>query len=76
MTNWYQPKMLLSIALKAVVSGTFGNYADKRELELNPHVPYERHVIPEYGHIDCIFGKNAYIDVYPFILKHLNKYCG
>src|ERR1700733_2499153 len=33
MTNWYQPTMLLNIALKAVISGTFGNYADKRELE-------------------------------------------
>jgi cholesterol oxidase len=34
---------------------------------------YERHVIPGYGHIDCIFGKNAATDVYPLILAHLNK---
>lgn len=34
---------------------------------------YERHVIPAYGHIDCIFGKNAAIDVYPHILRHLEK---
>lgn len=33
---------------------------------------YTRHVIPEYGHIDCIFGKNAAMDVYPYILKHLD----
>jgi len=33
MVNWYEPKMLLSIAMKAVISGTFGNYADRRELE-------------------------------------------
>jgi cholesterol oxidase len=32
---------------------------------------YNRHVIPGYGHIDCIFGKNAAKDVYPFILEHL-----
>jgi cholesterol oxidase len=32
---------------------------------------YRRHVIPDYGHIDCIFGKNAVKDVYPFILQHL-----
>jgi cholesterol oxidase len=32
---------------------------------------YTRHVIPGYGHIDCIFGKNAAQDVYPFILHHL-----
>jgi cholesterol oxidase len=36
---------------------------------------YERHVIPDYGHIDCIFGKNAADDVYPHILRHLEKTC-
>jgi cholesterol oxidase len=34
---------------------------------------YSRHVISGYGHIDCIFGKNAAVDVYPFILAHLEK---
>jgi cholesterol oxidase len=34
---------------------------------------YERHVIPGYGHIDCIFGKDAANDVYPHILEHLEK---
>ncbi|MCC2113169.1 MAG: alpha/beta fold hydrolase, partial [Hyphomicrobiales bacterium] len=34
---------------------------------------YARHVIPGYGHIDCIFGKNAAVDVYPLILRHLEK---
>ena len=32
---------------------------------------YKRHVIPGYGHIDCIYGKTAVKDVYPFILEHL-----
>jgi cholesterol oxidase len=32
---------------------------------------YSRSVIPGYGHIDCIFGKNAAADVYPFMLHHL-----
>ncbi len=32
---------------------------------------YKRHVIPGYGHIDCIFGKNAVNDVYPFFLEIL-----
>ncbi|MFY0567853.1 alpha/beta hydrolase [Archangium lansingense] len=32
---------------------------------------YSRRVIPEYGHIDCIFGKNAAKDVFPHILEHL-----
>ena len=34
---------------------------------------YSRQVIPRYGHIDCIFGKNAGKDVYPYILGHLDK---
>jgi cholesterol oxidase len=33
---------------------------------------YRRHVIPGYGHLDCIFGKLAAVDVYPLILEHLN----
>ena len=34
---------------------------------------YSRHVVPGYGHIDCMFGKNAVVDVYPMILEHLEK---
>jgi cholesterol oxidase len=33
---------------------------------------YNRHVIPGYGHIDCIFGKNAAQDVFPYILDALD----
>ncbi|HZT32890.1 MAG TPA: alpha/beta fold hydrolase [Bryobacteraceae bacterium] len=33
---------------------------------------YSRQVIPGYGHIDCIFGKDAARDVYPHILDHLD----
>lgn len=32
---------------------------------------YRRHVVPDYGHIDCIIGKNAWKDVYPLVLEHL-----
>jgi cholesterol oxidase len=32
---------------------------------------YRRHLIPHYGHLDCMFGKDAASDVYPFILEHL-----
>jgi cholesterol oxidase len=32
---------------------------------------YARHVIPAYGHIDCIYGKSAAQDVYPYMLSHL-----
>jgi len=41
--------------------------------EANGRQLYERHVIPGYGHIDCIFGKNAAKDVYPLIVAHLDK---
>jgi len=34
---------------------------------------YRRHEIPGYGHIDCIFGKNAATDVFPFIVDHLER---
>jgi cholesterol oxidase len=37
----------------------------------NPQVPYQRHEIPGYGHIDCIFGRDAARDVYPYILEQL-----
>ncbi|HUI57703.1 MAG TPA: alpha/beta fold hydrolase [Bryobacteraceae bacterium] len=32
---------------------------------------YTRHVVPGYGHIDCIYGKNAVNDIYPLMLSHL-----
>jgi cholesterol oxidase len=32
---------------------------------------YKRYVIPNYGHIDCIFGAHAARDVYPLVLKQL-----
>lgn len=34
---------------------------------------YSRRLIPGYGHIDTIFGKEAARDVYPYILEHLEK---
>ncbi len=34
---------------------------------------YSRILIPRYGHIDCIFGKNAAQDVYPYIVEHLES---
>ncbi|WP_118181670.1 GMC family oxidoreductase N-terminal domain-containing protein [Paraburkholderia phosphatilytica] len=35
---------------------------------------YERHVVDGYGHIDCIFGKTADVDVYPLIVRHLDAH--
>jgi cholesterol oxidase len=39
---------------------------------VNDPALYSREVIPGYGHIDCIFGKNAAVDVFPFIVEHLD----
>lgn len=41
--------------------------------QVNDPALYDRFVIPNYGHIDCIYGKNAAQDVYPKILEHLEK---
>ena len=41
--------------------------------EANGEQLYRRHVIAGYGHIDCIFGKNAARDVYPYILDQLEE---
>jgi cholesterol oxidase len=39
----------------------------------NPMIHYSRDVIPGYGHIDSIFGKDAARDVYPLILRHFEE---
>jgi cholesterol oxidase len=40
--------------------------------QANGDALYSRHVVPNYGHIDCIYGKNAVNDIYPLMLKHLD----
>ena len=45
----------------------------ERLSEANGRQLYERHVIPGYGHIDCIFGKNAARDIFPLVVAHLDK---
>jgi cholesterol oxidase len=44
-----------------------------RLAQANGRQLYERHVMPGYGHIDCIFGKTAATDVYPHIIAHLDR---
>lgn len=41
--------------------------------EKNGAALYSRRVIPGYNHIDCIFGRYAYRDVFPEILEHLEQ---
>ncbi len=35
---------------------------------------YQRHLLANYGHIDCIFGEQASRDVYPLMLNHLERF--
>jgi len=41
--------------------------------ERNDPALYDRRLVPGYGHIDCIFGKDASRDVYPLIVEHLER---
>jgi cholesterol oxidase len=42
----------------------------KRLADANGAHLYTRHEIPAYGHIDCIYGKNAARDVFPYVVQH------
>ncbi|MGW4640255.1 alpha/beta hydrolase family protein [Sphaerisporangium sp. NPDC004334] len=37
---------------------------------------HELHVLPGYGHIDPLIGKNAHVDVFPHILDFLKRHAG
>lgn len=43
MVNWYDPQQLTFTTLKTVISGVFGNFADKREMQaaLDPNIEPE-----------------------------------
>jgi cholesterol oxidase len=45
----------------------------ERLCETNGESLYDRFVVPRYGHIDCMFGKQAADDVFPLILQHLEE---
>jgi hypothetical protein len=36
-------------------------------------IQYRRRVVPDYGHLDCWMGRNAWKDVYPFILEEVDR---
>jgi cholesterol oxidase len=35
---------------------------------------FERHVIDGYGHIDCVFGKRAAVDVFPVVVRYFDAH--
>lgn len=36
-------------------------------------VMYRRRVVPDYGHLDCWMGRNAWKDVYPFVREEIDR---
>lgn len=36
-------------------------------------IQYRRRVVPEYGHLDCWMGRNAWRDVYPFVREEIDR---
>ena len=42
--------------------------------EAHPNQEYDWILIPDYGHADCLLGRNAVYDVYPHILRALDRH--
>jgi cholesterol oxidase len=53
-------------------AGTEATVAELRAS--NPVAPVSLQLVPDYGHLDLVIGKNADRDVFPLILDHLNTY--
>ncbi|MCX6181861.1 MAG: alpha/beta fold hydrolase [Bacteroidetes bacterium] len=53
------------------VDSTHDTY--KRLCEANGENLYQHHIINDYGHNDCMYGKNAVNDVFPLILNHFES---
>jgi cholesterol oxidase len=71
--NWAIPTLFVHGALNRAFLPT-GTVKTMDELgRVNGRHLYERVEIPATGHIDCIFGKEAALTVYPAILAHLDK---
>ncbi|KAI0427418.1 glucose-methanol-choline oxidoreductase [Xylaria sp. FL1042] len=49
-----------------ILTDTFGTRQDDG-------IQYRRRVVPDYGHLDCWMGRNAWKDVYPFVLEEVDR---
>ncbi|KAI1126383.1 glucose-methanol-choline oxidoreductase [Nemania abortiva] len=49
-----------------ILTDTFGG-------SQNGSIQYRRRVVPDYGHLDCWMGRNAWKDVYPFVLEEIDR---
>jgi cholesterol oxidase len=71
--RWRVPTLIVHGAENACFLPESTELALNRLKRANPPDLYSRVVIPKYGHIDCIFGKDAARDVFPHVLKHLEE---
>lgn len=53
------------------VKSTLGTYEGLSRI--NGEDLYQHHIIENYGHNDCMYGKDAHKDVFPLILDHLES---
>ncbi|ORY71697.1 glucose-methanol-choline oxidoreductase [Pseudomassariella vexata] len=44
-----------------------------RDLHDGEGLQYKRRVVPDYGHLDCWMGRNAWKDVYPFVREEVDR---
>ncbi|KAI0104878.1 glucose-methanol-choline oxidoreductase [Nemania sp. FL0031] len=49
-----------------ILTDTFGARQDG-------DIQYRRRVVPDYGHLDCWMGRNAWKDVYPFVREEVDR---
>ncbi|KAL7625697.1 hypothetical protein AAE478_004918 [Parahypoxylon ruwenzoriense] len=50
-----------------ILTDTFGTGDDVNGVQ------YRRRVVPDYGHLDCWMGRNAWKDVYPFVREEVDR---
>jgi cholesterol oxidase len=71
--RWKVPTRIIHGAENACFLPQSTELAYERLVAANGPELFSRRVIPGYGHIDCIFGKDASRDVYPHIVEHLEE---
>ncbi|KAJ8125051.1 hypothetical protein O1611_g8589 [Lasiodiplodia mahajangana] len=50
-----------------ILTDAFGARQDSKGIQ------YRRRVVPDYGHLDCWMGRNAWKDVYPFVREEVDR---
>lgn len=71
--QWDFPTLMIHGEQNACFKPVSTERAMKRLQEANPAGDFQRRVIPKYGHLDCIYGRNASKDVFPHIVEHLEN---